>query len=134
MRNRASTNCVAVCTLKIVYPRLLDVGCFSHSLDRVGEYFNIPILSEFTSARITMLSHSPKVRVIWKEQSNGSYSATRWWSRWEIMKQLMVQYPEIEMFVRNNPEVAPASHAKLITFFEDKQMNVYLQQLELAAS
>ena len=113
MRHRASTNSVAVRTLKIVYPRLLDVGCFSHTLDRVGEYFNIPILSEFTSAWITMFSYSPKVRLIWKEQTGramGSYSATRWWSRWEIMKQLMVQYPEIEMFLRNNPEIAPASH------------------------
>ena len=48
------------------------------------------------------------------------------------MKQLMVQYPEIEMFLKNNPDVAPASHAKLITFFQDKQKNAYLQ-LELAA-
>ena len=135
MRDRASTNSVAVRTLQIVYPKLLDVGCFSHTLDRVGEYLNIPILSEFTSTWITMFSHSPKVRLLWKEQTGramGSYSATRWWSRWEIMKQLMVQYPEIEMFLKNNPDVAPASHAKLITFFQDKQKNAYLQ-LELAA-
>ena len=76
-----------------------------------------------------MFSHSPKVRFIWKEQigrAMGSYSATRWWSRWEIMKQLMVQYPEIEMFLKNNPDVAPASHAKLITFFKtSKRMCIF---------
>ena len=135
MRDRASSNNVAVRTLKIVYPKLLDVGCFSHTIDRVGEYFNIPILSEFTSAWIMMFSHSPKVRLLWKEQTGramGSYSATRWWSRWEIMKQLMVQYPEIEKFLTSNPEVTPASHSKLTAFFQDKQKNVYLQ-LELAA-
>ena len=117
-----------------MYPRLLDVGCFSHTLDWVGEYFNIPILSEFTSARITIFSHSPKVRLMWKEQTGramGSYSATRW-CRSEIIKQLMVQYSETEMFLRNNPEIAPASHDKLITFFQDKQKNVYLH-LELAS-
>ena len=126
---------VVICTLQTVYPKLLDVGCFSHTLDRVGEYFNIPILSEFTSTWIMMFSCNPKVRLLWKEQTGramGSYSATRLWSRWEIMKQLMVQYPEIEMFLKNNPDVAPASHAKLITFFQDKQKNAYLQ-LELAA-
>jgi hypothetical protein len=135
MRDRASVNNVAVRTLKIVYPKLLDVGCFSHTLDRVGEYFNLPVLTEFTSAWITMFSHSPKVRLLWKEQTGramGSYSATRWWSRWEIMKQLMVQHPEIENFLTCNPEVAPASHSKLTAFFQDKQKNVYLQ-LELAA-
>ena len=41
VRDRASTNNVAVRTLTIVYPKLLDVGCFSHTLDRVGEYFNV---------------------------------------------------------------------------------------------
>ena len=42
MHDRASTNSVAVGTLQIVYPKLLDVGCFSHTLDRVGEYFTYP--------------------------------------------------------------------------------------------
>ena len=135
MRDRAATNGVAVRTLKIVYPNLLDVGCFSHTLDRVGEHFIVPILSEFITLWVSMFSHSPKARLLWKEQTGramGSYSATRWWSKWEIMQQLMIQYPEIEQFLRNNPEVAPASHAKLSVFFQDKQKNAYLQ-LELAA-
>ena len=36
MRDRASVNNVAVTTLKLVYPSLLDVGCFSHTFDNVG--------------------------------------------------------------------------------------------------
>ena len=36
MRDQASTNNVAICTLTIVYPKLLDVGCFSHTLDQVN--------------------------------------------------------------------------------------------------
>ena len=35
MRDRASTNNVAMQTLKIVYPSLVDVGCFSHIIDHV---------------------------------------------------------------------------------------------------
>ncbi len=35
MRDRASVNNVAIQTVKIVYPCLLDVGCFSHTLDHV---------------------------------------------------------------------------------------------------
>ena len=37
MRDRASANYVAIGTLSIVYPKLLDVGCFSHTLDHLGE-------------------------------------------------------------------------------------------------
>ena len=39
---------IALQTLKIVYPQLIDVGCFSHTLDLVGEKFCIPCLSSFT--------------------------------------------------------------------------------------
>ena len=65
MRDRAASNSVAVRTLKIVYPNLLDIGCFSHALDRVGEYFNLPILSDFISLWLAMFSHSFKARLIW---------------------------------------------------------------------
>ena len=49
MRDRASVNGVAMKTVKIVYPKVFDVGCFSHTIDRVGEHFNIPILTEFVT-------------------------------------------------------------------------------------
>ena len=37
MRDRAAVNGLAIRTLSIVYPSLLDVGCFSHTLDHVGD-------------------------------------------------------------------------------------------------
>ncbi len=43
MRDRTSVNNVAVRTLKIVFPQLLDIDCFSHTLDHVGENFSPPI-------------------------------------------------------------------------------------------
>jgi len=50
MRDGASTNNVAVRTLSIFYPYMLDVKCFSHTLDRVGEHFDIPVLEMNASA------------------------------------------------------------------------------------
>ena len=47
MRDQASVNSVAMRTLSIVFPNVLDIGCFSHTLDHVGEHFNTPILDEF---------------------------------------------------------------------------------------
>ena len=64
MKDRASVNEVAVRTLKIVYPNLLSVGCFSHTLDRVGEYFLTPNLSDFITSWISLFSHSPKTRIL----------------------------------------------------------------------
>ena len=42
MRDCASSNNVAVTILKVVFPQLLDVGCFSHTLDHVGDKFCVP--------------------------------------------------------------------------------------------
>ena len=56
MRDRASVNNVAIRTLSILYPQLIDIGCFSHTLDHVGENFKTPILNEFISAWINLFS------------------------------------------------------------------------------
>lgn len=84
MRDRASVNNVALTTLKIVYPMLVDVGCYSHTIDHVGDHFSTPTLSEFISAWVTLFSHSPKSRLLWRERTGRSmatYSSTRWWSK-----------------------------------------------------
>lgn len=116
MRDGASTNSVATRTLKIVYPKCMDVICFSHTIDRVGAHFKTPILDEFVSAWISMFSHSPNARLRWKEQTGrpmASYSATRWWSKWEVMDQILVQFGDIESFLTTNDSLSPASNKKL---------------------
>ena len=54
MRDRASVNEVAMRTIKVVYNELLDVGCFSHTFNHVGERMNTPILHDFCNAGIAL--------------------------------------------------------------------------------
>lgn len=56
MRDRASVSNVAISTMKIVFSFLLDVGCFSHTLNHVGETFAVTHLSEFISSRIILFT------------------------------------------------------------------------------
>ena len=65
MRDRASVNSVAMRTLSINFPNVLDIGCFSHTRDHVGEHFNTPILDEFMKTWISMFSRSPKTKLAW---------------------------------------------------------------------
>ena len=58
IQDRAAVNSVAMRTLKIVHPNVIDIGCFSHVFDRVGEHFKIPILTEFISYWLALFSHS----------------------------------------------------------------------------
>ena len=39
MRDRASIKSVAMRTIRIMYPTLMDIGCFSHTLNNAGEKF-----------------------------------------------------------------------------------------------
>lgn len=75
MRDRASVNNVAMRTVSVLYNSMIDIGCFSHTLD----HMNTPILNEFTKHWISLFSHSPKVRLAWRARtgfSSPSYSAT----------------------------------------------------------
>lgn len=99
MRDRASTNNVAMRSLMIVYPKVVDIGCFSHTIDHVGGYFKTPVLTDFTSLWISLFSHSPKTRLLWNTRTNRSmksYSSTRWWSEWEVMKQMFLYFGDIQ--------------------------------------
>ena len=81
MKDWAAVNEMAVRTLKIVYPNLLCVGCFFHIIDRVGEHFDTPNLSDFIRSWISLFLHSHKTRFQWLEQTGKSmatYSPTRW--------------------------------------------------------
>lgn len=83
MRDRASVNTVAMRTMQVVYPFAVDVGCFSHMLNSVGEHFKVPLLSEFIHAWVSLFAHSCKAQLAWRERTGlsiRSYSPTRWWS------------------------------------------------------
>ena len=134
MRDRCSVNGVAMRTLKVVYPEVLDVGCFSHALDLVGKKFKTPNLDDFSKHWVALFAHSPKARIAWKARTGVSvrtYSETRWWSRWEVLEQVQNLYGDIEGFLKDS-DMAPATKEKLLTLLSHPQKCVLLK-MELAA-
>ena len=120
MRDRASVNSVAMRTLSIVFPNILDIGCFSHTLDHVGEHFNTPALDVFMKVWISMFSSSPKTKLAWTTKTGlsiPSYSVTRWWSKWEVMKFLHDSFGDVESFLEI--EDLPPSKVKLQEILHD---------------
>ena len=63
MQDGALVNDVAMRTVSMVYNRLMDVPCFSHPLDQVGERMNTPILDDFAKVWVSLFSHSLKARL-----------------------------------------------------------------------
>ena len=135
MRDRASANGVAMRTIKVLFPHILDVGCYSHTLDHIGEHFNVPHLEEFTRLWISLFSHSPRTRLQWKNETGNamaSYSETRWWSRWEVYHQILVQFGDVTPFLEKHDEIAPITRAKLLELLNDARKKAFLQ-MELAS-
>ena len=117
MHDRAACNGVALRTIKVVYSSIVDIGCFSHTLDLVGSKFVTPCLSSFMVWWVSLFSHSPKAMLLWKERTGLSYqgySATRWWSKYEVMKQLIDLFGDVEPFLKE-ANVSPATIEKLLS-------------------
>ena len=133
MRDRASSNNIVMLTIKIVYPHLLNIGCYSHTIDHVGERFVTPVLEECAKLRIGIFAHSPRARLLWREItrcSMATYSETRWWSRWEIFKQIILYFGDVSLFLHEN-ELAPAYCSKILMILGDPLKSALLQ-VELA--
>ena len=82
-----------------------------------------------------LFSHSPKSKVLWKEQTGMSVitcSKTRWWSRWEVLHQLMIQFGDLLPFFTNNTDIGPSIRPKVIEILTNLQQRALLQ-IELAA-
>ena len=121
MRDRSSVNEVAVRAIKVLYNKMMNVGCFSHTLDRVGERMKTPILDSFIHAWIGLFSRSAKSRLLWKNQtglSPPSYSATRWWSQFEVISQLMKAFGDVEPFLANT-DLPSVTTGKLLEILSD---------------
>ena len=101
------------------------MGCFSHTIDHVGEKIKTDIiLDEFVKGWIGLFSRSPRTKLAWKETTGlpvPTYSATRWWSKWEVMKQMMDAFGDVQHFLENND--LPPTKQKLMEILNDTPNN-----------
>lgn len=78
---------------------------------------------------ISLFSHSPKSTFLWKEKTVKAYrgdSATRWWSEFEVMKQLMELFGDVQPFLEENTSISPATRTKLLDMLQKQQEMAYL--------
>ncbi len=59
-----------------------------------------------------------------------TYSETRWWSKWEILKQVLL-FGDMLPFLQENVYVSPATRGKLTEIFSNPPKGAYLM-VELA--
>ena len=122
MRDRARVNDVAMRTISVIYNNMMDVKCFSHTLDRVGDKMTTPISDDFIKGWISLFTHSPKARLAWKTQTGlsiPSYSATRWWSKFEVIQQVHNAFGDVSQFL-DNSDLPSVTTSKLLRILKDQ--------------
>ena len=135
MRDGASVNGAAVRGLSVLFPNMMDVVCFSHTLNNAGLRFHFPTLDEFGQLWISLFSHSARAKLAWKLLTGvaiKSYSETRWWSKWEMLNQLCTNFADVQPFLQANRDISPKTTDRLLLILEDEDDRISLE-LELAA-
>lgn len=134
IRDGASVNTAAMRHVStIMYPLMADIICSSHSLDNVGKRFSTPTLDVFLQLWVSLFSHSPAAKLQWRATAGEtikSYSATRWWSWWEVLKQLHRLFDHVQPFL-GAMESSPSTRRRLLDVLEDVQQSQDLR-LQLA--
>ena len=135
MKDGAAVNEATIRQIQFYFPQAFSVTCFSHTIDNVGKHFEFRGLDKFIMYWTAMFSNSPAVRLAWKDRTGKamrSHSKTRWWSQFEIMKQVFEYYGDVEPFLRENDHLAPATRGHLLELFNNQNDATDLK-LELAA-
>ena len=117
MRDGASVNEAGLRQVMFFFPNILNVICFSHTIDDVGKHFEFSVLDTFSRCWNTMFSLSPAVRLLWTTRTGTAmrlHSKTRWWSKWEVLNQVMEFFEDVEPFLRENDNLSPVCHASLL--------------------
>ena len=98
VKDRCPSNVKAARQLDVFFQNAEDVGCFAHTLDHIGEKFNCPTLKRFWGHWIAIFNHSKRAKRIFLQTTGSSfitYCKTRWWSRDECYRQLLVLWGDL---------------------------------------
>ena len=85
---------------------------------------------KFATYWVSLFSHSNKACPVWKERTNHAirgYCPTRWWSKWEVEKQLLDLFGDLEPFFKNGIEEFSTTTCTKLEFLTDPVKMGFLQ-------
>ena len=116
MRDGVTINQTTLHQVQTYCPQLLRVTCNLHTIDNVSKHFDFLVLEIFTRYWFSMFSRSPAGRLAWeirKGPEMQSYSPTSWWLKYEVMRQNLELFSNVETFLSENGHLAPATRLKI---------------------
>ena len=120
-------NSAAVRALSVLFPNMMNVICFSHTLNNAGIQMNFPVHVEFGRLWVSLFSHSARAKLAWKsltEMRIKTHSEIRWWFKWEIFNQLATCFADVQPFLEANLDISPKTTDRLLLILRDGDDNV----------
>lgn len=114
MRDRGAVNGKAMRTLGVLYPNVIDIGCFSHMLDLVGDNFKTPSLWS-TGWSFTSIA----TKQDWFGEKRGGVSGS--------VKNRLCFCGEMFRFFFESADAAPKSRARLKCLLESHLTNLLIE-------
>jgi hypothetical protein len=108
--------------------------CFPHTLHNCGKHINLPVLEEFMTPWLQLVCNPGAAKLRWKGVIGGqaaSYSKVRWWSRWEVMKEIALNFGAVPQFLADleADDIGDATTIKMIEMIRNQRSQL---ELELA--
>ena len=94
-RDSCATNGVAQRHLLMLCPGMEPGKCVSHLAMGTGQHIVMVWLGPFMADMLVLSSHSLAFKTAFKDAFGVAmkhYSSVRWWSRWELMEQLALNF------------------------------------------
>ena len=94
------------------------------------------LLDSFVSSWTQLFAHSPKSRLEWKTRIGvavKSYSKTRWWSKFEVMDQILSLFGDVKEFLEAAATPVGAVRRGLMNVINDLRTRAELQ-MQLAVT
>ena len=94
-----------------------------------------PVLDKFSKLWISLFAHSPRAKIALQTHTGKrpkTYSATSWWSKFEVIKQVHALFRQLPTFL-NQDDLPEKTKKKLRDIVFDQQQFSHLK-VELAAT
>ena len=134
-RDSCAVNYQTVNSLLPLSINALNMLCFPHTLHNMGKHLVIPTLEELMTPWLQLVCHPGGAKLRWAAIVGGSvasYSKVRWWSRWEIMKQIALHFGALPQFLADldRDGIGDATTKKMLAVITNHRASL---ELELAA-
>ena len=134
-RDSCSTNYNAVNRLMPLSVNALNMLCFPHTLHNTGKHLQLPVLDEFMTPWLQLVPQPGAAKLRWQAilgKGVSSYSKVRWWSRWEIMQEIALNFGALLGFLTNLDAdgIGDATTKKMLAIVTNQRQEL---ELELAA-